>query len=159
MRGLGIMLLVYRVGARNANVLFIAPPSYCLTRNRGNRLPFLQRMIKPLMKNSLVMLAFYVLLLLAAWHAFATARHFGGLRTNCLIALIVAPLGAAICLAGVIHFLDRPLMVDPAENAALPWYVRLTLGELKRLLLALQLLTSGLALAAALALIFDFPIP
>jgi hypothetical protein len=115
--------------------------------------------MKPLLKDSLVLLGCYVLLLGSAWYAYATAAQFSGVRTNCLVALIVAPLAAAACLAGMIHLLDRPLTPSPAETPAVPWYLRFTLEELKRVLLALQILTTAVAVGAVLALVFQFPIP
>jgi hypothetical protein len=129
------------------------------TRNSPRRPPFLFHTMKPRIKHSLLLLACYAALLAASFHAYKTATQFSGLRTDCLIALIIAPLAAAICLAGLIHLLDRPASAEPSEAPATPWYLRLTLSELNRLLLALHLLTTALALAAALTLIFQFPIP
>jgi hypothetical protein len=109
--------------------------------------------MKPLLQG-FVIFFFYVALLGVSFHAYKTATQFSGLRTDCLIALIIAPLAAAICLAGLIHLADQS-----AQSAIRPWYQRVTLNELKRLLLALQILTTAVAFAATLALIFQFPIP
>ena len=106
---------------------------------------------------SLVLLGFCLLILLAAMYTYHAALQDETRRTDCLIAIMVAGAGATACLAGIIYLVDRPLCVDPE---ALPrWYIRLPLGELKRLVMILQLATIGLSLAAAAILIFGFKLP
>jgi len=117
-----------------------------------------------ILKPALLLLALTLLLLLAPLYIYKIALQFSALRTDCLIGLIIAPLGASLTLAGIIHLLDHaltpPQMPPPSPPPKpRPWYLRVTLSELKRLLLALQLLTTSLSLAAALILLFHFPLP
>lgn len=93
-------------------------------------------------------------ILLAAWWTYQLAKSNGHLRTDCLVAEIVAGLGSTLCLAGAMQFLDTP-MIDRRP----PWYVRGVLKIGKRVLLTAELATTALAIAAAGILIFDFKIP
>jgi hypothetical protein len=94
------------------------------------------------------------LILLAAYYAWQTALHVDWLRTECLVACLVAGIGSTACLAGAMHFLDLPL-----QGGKVRWYLRLRLLLNKRLLFAAELATTALALAAAFILIFNLKIP
>jgi hypothetical protein len=93
-------------------------------------------------------------ILLAAYFSWRMVMEEPWLRMECLVACIVAGVGATVCLAGAMHFLDQPLQVGATK-----WYVRWLLKINKRILLVAELATTGLAIAAAGILIFGFRIP
>ncbi|MGN6367634.1 MAG: hypothetical protein ACTHN5_05175 [Phycisphaerae bacterium] len=91
---------------------------------------------------------------LYAWHV---ARSPGGsvnLRTISLSSAIATGLLGATFLAFAMNALDRPML-----NFLPPWYIRWPLKLNKRILLLLQIVATALAVASALFLAFDFPIP
>jgi hypothetical protein len=116
--------------------------------------PALTRFTRRAAFTSLFLLLFTALLLLAAYFIWQIALHTDDLRTECLVAEIVTGIGATSCLAGIMHFLDLPLLGGRA-----PWYLRWPLLLNKRLLLAAELATTALTLAAAFILLFGLKIP
>lgn len=102
----------------------------------------------------MLLIFFAAIILLAAYFAWRTALQVEWLRTECLVAGIVAGFGSTACLAGAMHYLDLPLM-----GYVPSWYIRWPLMLNKRILFAAQLATTALALASAGILIFGFKIP
>jgi len=101
-----------------------------------------------------LMLGFAGALLGALAWAYAVMRVDSIARADCLIAVIVAAIGAVVCLAGAMHYLDEPMM-----GAVPPWPVRWALKVNKRIIMLAQLAVMALAIAAAYALIFGFKVP
>ncbi len=89
--------------------------------------------------------------------------HIGGefefLRTQCLVAEIVAGVGMAFCWGGAMHYLDAALLCRTPSGGVLPWFWRVVFLAQKRLLMVGQLAAMALVVAALAAFIFDKNIP
>jgi hypothetical protein len=103
---------------------------------------------------ALIMLAFSAGALAGTLYAWHFARLNLSLRTMCLLASIAMAMTGTLFLAIAMRQVDKPLL-----RHVLPWYVRVTLKLNKRIILVAQLVSTGLALASAFLLAFDFKIP
>jgi hypothetical protein len=86
--------------------------------------------------------------------AYRMALVMPAFKTDACVAAIAAGLGATVCLAGALVFLDRRL----SGGAMLAWYSRAALEAERRVIAVLQLGTMGLALAAGAAIAFGLPL-
>lgn len=112
---------------------------------------------RTLLRSGLVgffLLAIAALLVLSDYYLWQYAKGHPTLHEVCLWIAIPLALAATACLAGVMHFLETPL-----QRHTLPWYIRVPLKINKRVILVAQLLTTAVAIAAAVILLFGFKLP
>jgi len=95
-------------------------------------------------------------ILTAIAHDYRLVQRYDFLRTDCLLAGIIAGCATAFCFGGTLHYVHAFL-----TTAGLPvaWYVKLLCFLLNRLLLLLQLAAMAVVVLALGALLFGWEIP
>jgi hypothetical protein len=91
---------------------------------------------------------------IAAWD-YALLERYSYLRAACLLSLIIASGFATLLFGGIMNCLDRVLEFTPPP----PWYARVFIDLIKRLLLVVQLVTTAATLVALGALFLPYDIP
>ena len=105
--------------------------------------------------HAAVMVGAAVAIMAAGFFGWRIAGPIALARTPLLVALIVAGLGAALCLGGAMRFLDDALTPRAAVS---PWW-KLALAVKTRVLLLLQAACSAAAAGGAIALVFGYKLP
>jgi len=110
--------------------------------------------LRLLVVGAICLILAVVALLIGGWN-YALVQHFSFLRTSCLVSMILSGLSATLLFGGTMNCLDRLLDLSPPP----PWYARLSIDLLKRVLLVLQLATTAATLTALGVLVFHRAIP
>jgi hypothetical protein len=94
-----------------------------------------------------------LLLFAVSWWNFRIVHEEEFLRTNVLVAEIVAGVGAAVCFGGSIHF------INVARAMPLRWLARLPLWVKVRVLMVMQMGAMVIVIGALYCVVFDKRIP
>lgn len=102
-----------------------------------------------------VLLAAAALICWPVYRAWRSLLDYSNQANIVVITAILAGIGAVICLAGALRFLDQPLCQDPQPR----WLVRWPLKLYKRVVLLLQLALTAVVVGGLGVLIFGFKMP
>lgn len=108
--------------------------------------------------KSWMLIALALLILAVAFWDYELVVWNGFLREECLIAWMVGGVGATVCLAGAMYYMDEESWPAGASGEV-AWYWRWVLRMKRRALSVMQLGTMGLALGAVALMVFGLEIP
>ncbi len=104
-----------------------------------------------------LMMAFGALLCGVTLQNYRNVQEFGFMRTDCMVAAVVAGIGIAFAFGGAMHHADLLLAHDAARRPH--WTLRILLVLQKRALLLLQAAAAALVIWVLAAILFNFTIP